>query len=176
MDLGIAGRSAIVCASSKGLGRACAIELARAGCQVVVNGRDAKLAEATAAEIRAETGAEVDRRRRRPQRRRGARGAVRRLSRARHSRQQQRRPAAARFRGDTREDVLAALEANMLTPIALAQAALPGMAKRGFGRIINITSAGVRAPIAAARRVRRRARRPHRFLCRAPRANTRATT
>src|SRR5271163_3394897 len=59
MDLGIAGRGAIVCASSKGLGRACAMELARAGCRVVVNGRDAIRLEATAAEIRAATGAEV---------------------------------------------------------------------------------------------------------------------
>ena len=59
MDLGIAGRTAIVCASSKGLGRACATELARAGCKVVVNGRDAKIADATAAEIRAATGADV---------------------------------------------------------------------------------------------------------------------
>ncbi len=53
MDLGIAGRGAIVCASSKGLGRACAMELARAGCHVVVNGRDASRANATADEIRA---------------------------------------------------------------------------------------------------------------------------
>src|SRR5271156_3818614 len=59
MDLGIGGRGAIVCASSKGLGRACAMELARAGCRVVVNGREAIRLEATAAEIRAETGAEV---------------------------------------------------------------------------------------------------------------------
>ena len=59
MDLGIDGRAAIVCASSKGLGRACATELARAGCRVVINGRDAATAERTAAEIRAETGAEI---------------------------------------------------------------------------------------------------------------------
>src|SRR5256885_2229922 len=52
MDLGIAGRTAIVCASSRGLGRACATELARAGCRVVVNGRDAAVLERTAAEMR----------------------------------------------------------------------------------------------------------------------------
>ena len=59
MDLGIAGRSAIICASSKGLGKACALALARAGCNVVVNGRDAARAEATAQEIRTATGADV---------------------------------------------------------------------------------------------------------------------
>ena len=51
MDLGIAGRKAIVCASSRGLGRACAQALAEAGCEVVINGRDAKTLEATAADI-----------------------------------------------------------------------------------------------------------------------------
>jgi 3-oxoacyl-[acyl-carrier protein] reductase len=59
MDLGIAGRKAIVCASSKGLGRACAMALAQAGCAVLVNGRDSARLEATAREIRAATGAHV---------------------------------------------------------------------------------------------------------------------
>src|SRR5262249_5563827 len=59
MDLGIAGRKAIVCASSRGLGRACATRLAEAGCEVVVNGLDPKRLEATAADIRAQTGAKV---------------------------------------------------------------------------------------------------------------------
>src|SRR5205809_3578280 len=59
MDLGIAGRKAIVCASSRGLGRACAMRLAEAGCEVVVNGRDAARLDATAADIRKATGAKV---------------------------------------------------------------------------------------------------------------------
>ena len=59
MDLGIAGRNAIVCASSQGLGRACATELARAGARVAINGRDAELLEQVRDEIAAETGAEV---------------------------------------------------------------------------------------------------------------------
>ena len=59
MDLGIAGRKAIVCASSRGLGKACARALAEAGCEVVINGRDAKTLEATAAEIAKPTGAKV---------------------------------------------------------------------------------------------------------------------
>jgi 3-oxoacyl-[acyl-carrier protein] reductase len=148
MDLGIAGRSAVVCASSKGLGRACALQLARAGCRVVINGRDAATAEKTAEAIRTETGADV-------------------LIVAGDLNQPAVRdalfaacpepdilvnnnggPPPRDFEAISRDDLLAGLEGNMLTPIALAQRALPGMAARGFGRVINITSASVRAPIA----------------------------
>ena len=126
MDLGIAGRWAIVCASSKGLGKGCALALAEAGCHVVVNGRDAARLEATAEEIRA-----------RPARKSSpspatsaipnSRGSARGLSGARHSRQQQRR-AAARSRSSaiTREEILRGLEANMLTPIALSAGGAAG--------------------------------------------------
>jgi 3-oxoacyl-[acyl-carrier protein] reductase len=148
MDLGIAGRSAIVCASSKGLGRACATELARAGCRVIVNGRDAALAEKTAAEIRSETGADVV----------VVAGdlnseAVREALLAACPEpdilvNNNGGPPPRDFEALTRQDVLAALESAMLTPIALAKAVLPGMAARGFGRVINITSAGVLSPIA----------------------------
>ena len=148
MDLGIAGRGAIVCASSKGLGRACAMELARAGARVVVNGRNAAQAEDTAADIRAATGAEVtvvpgdlndpavlealiD-----------ACPAPDILVNNNGG------PPPKAFDDLTREDILAGIEANMLTPIALIQRVAPGMASRKFGRIINITSASVRAPIA----------------------------
>ena len=148
MDLGIAGRGAIVCASSKGLGRACAMELARAGCRVVVNGRDAIRLEATAAEIRAETGAEVI-------------AVAGDLGDARVREvlleasptpdilvNNNGGPPRAEFEKITREQILNGIEANMLTPIALIQRVAPGMAERRFGRIINITSASVRAPIA----------------------------
>jgi 3-oxoacyl-[acyl-carrier protein] reductase len=148
MDLGIAGRGAIVCASSKGLGRACAMELARAGCRVVVNGRDAARAEATAAEIRAATGAEVtvvagdvgD-----PKVREALLEACPAPDILVNNNGG---PPPAGFDDLTREQILAGLEANMLTPIALVQRVAPGMASRKFGRIINITSASVRAPIA----------------------------
>jgi 3-oxoacyl-[acyl-carrier protein] reductase len=148
MDLGITGRGAIVCASSKGLGRACAMELARAGCRVVVNGRDAIRLEATAAEIRAETGAEViavagdlgDARVREVLL--GACPAPDILVNNNGG------PPRAEFEKLTREQILSGIEANMLTPIALIQRVAPGMAERKFGRIINITSASVRAPIA----------------------------
>jgi 3-oxoacyl-[acyl-carrier protein] reductase len=147
MDLGIAGRWAIVCASSKGLGRGCAIALAEAGCRVVINGRHAAPLEATAAEIRA-IGAEVV----------AVAGDVG-DAKVREALlaacpapdilvNNNGGPPPQPFGAITRDDLLRGLEANMLTPIALAQAVLPGMAQRRFGRIINITSSSVRAPIA----------------------------
>jgi 3-oxoacyl-[acyl-carrier protein] reductase len=148
MNLGIAGRTAIVCASSKGLGRGCATALAEAGCKVIVNGRNAAQAEATAQAIRAATGAEIivvagdvgD-----P----AVRAAL--LAAAPEPDilvNNNGGPPPASFEAIDRAKLLAGLEANMLTPIALAQAVLPGMAARKFGRVVNITSASVRAPIA----------------------------
>jgi 3-oxoacyl-[acyl-carrier protein] reductase len=148
MDLGIEGRSAIVCASSKGLGRACATALAQAGCKVIVNGRDAAQAEATAEAIREATGAEIivvpgD----------VGSAQVREALLAACPEpdilvNNNGGPPPAPFEAIDRAKLLAGLEANMLTPIALAQAVLPGMASRKFGRVVNITSASVRAPIA----------------------------
>lgn len=148
MDLGIAGRGAIVCASSKGLGRACAMELAKAGCRVVVNGRNGAQVEATAAEIRSATGADVA-------------VVVGDLNEAAVRDalidacpapdilvNNNGGPPPRNFEDITRDDLLAGLEGNMMTPIALIQRVAPGMASRRFGRIINITSASVRAPIA----------------------------
>jgi 3-oxoacyl-[acyl-carrier protein] reductase len=147
MDLGIAGRKAIVCASSKGLGKACALALAQAGCEIFVNGRDAKLLEATAAEIRSVGAAVV-----------AIAGdigdaAVRAAMLAACPApdilvNNNGGPPPQPFNAITREDLLRGLEANMLTPIALAQAVIAGMVERRFGRIINITSSSVRAPIA----------------------------
>jgi 3-oxoacyl-[acyl-carrier protein] reductase len=148
MDLGLTGRTAIVCASSKGLGRACAFALARAGVAVVVNGRDEARAEATAQEIRDATGSKVtvvagDL---------GQTDVRAKLLAACPSPDilvnNNGGPPPAPFEAITRESLLAGLEANMLTPIALAQAVLPGMAARKFGRVVNITSGSVRAPIA----------------------------
>ena len=147
MDLGIAGRWAIVCASSKGLGRGCAIALAQAGCRIVLNGRDSARLESTAAEIRA-FGVEVV----------SVAGDVG-DSKVREALfkacpapdilvNNNGGPPPQPFEAITREDLLRGLDANMLTPIALTQAVLPGMAQRRFGRIVNITSSSVRAPIA----------------------------
>ena len=148
MDLGVKGRKAIVCASSRGLGKACATALAEAGCAVTINGRDAVRLAETAKEIRAATGAEVV----------AVAGDLD-DSAARDALfaacpepdilvNNNGGPPPTAFVDLTREMILAGLEANMLTPIALIQRALPGMAARRFGRIVNITSASVRAPIA----------------------------
>jgi 3-oxoacyl-[acyl-carrier protein] reductase len=147
MDLGIAGRSAIVCASSKGLGRACAMELARAGCRVVVNARDREVLKATAADIRAATSAEVievcgDLSN--PDVREALLSACPAPDILVNNNGG---PPRASFYDLTREQILRGIEANMLTPIALIQRVAPGMTQRRFGRIINITSASVRAPI-----------------------------
>jgi 3-oxoacyl-[acyl-carrier protein] reductase len=147
MDLGIAGRKAIVCASSKGLGKACAMALAEAGCVVFVNGRDAERLEATAREIGA-AGASVV----------AIAGdigdpAVRdRLLAACPEPDilvnNNGGPPPQPFDAITREDLLRGLDANMLTPIALTKSVVAGMKARRFGRIVNITSSSVRAPIA----------------------------
>jgi 3-oxoacyl-[acyl-carrier protein] reductase len=147
MDLGIAGRKAIVCASSKGLGKACALALAEAGCDVVVNGRDAKLLAATADEIRT-TGVAVvaipgdigD-----PSVRTAMLAACPAPDILVNNNGG---PPPQPFDAIKREDILRGLEANMLTPIALAQAVIPGMIERRFGRIVNIPSSSVRASIA----------------------------
>ena len=146
MDLGISGRKAIVCASSKGLGKACAMALAQAGCEVVVNGRNADRLEATAQEIRA-AGAVVvavagdlgD-----PEVRAALLAACPAPDILVNNNGG---PPPQPFNAITRDDLLRGLDANMLTPIALTQAVVAGMASRRFGRIINITSASVRAPI-----------------------------
>jgi 3-oxoacyl-[acyl-carrier protein] reductase len=147
MDLGIAGRKAIVCASSKGLGKGCAMALAEAGCEVFINGRDAKVLDATADEIRA-TGAKVV----------AVAGdigdpAVRAAMLAACPAadilvNNNAGPPPQPFDAIKRDDLLRGLEANMLTPIALVQAVIGGMRARRFGRIVNITSSSVRAPIA----------------------------
>jgi 3-oxoacyl-[acyl-carrier protein] reductase len=148
MDLGIAGRKAIVCASSKGLGRACARALAEAGCEIVLNGRDSEALARTSAELRAATGVSVheilgdldD-----PETRAKLIAAC---PEADILVNNNGGPPYKDFASIAREDILKGVESNMLTPIALVQAVAPGMAARKFGRIVNITSASVRAPIA----------------------------
>jgi 3-oxoacyl-[acyl-carrier protein] reductase len=148
MDLGIAGRKAIVCASSKGLGRACAMALAEAGCEIVVSGRNADelartgkaISESTGAAVREVPGDLDD-----PATREALIAAC---PEADILVNNNGGPPFKPFAAITREDVLKGVQSNMLTPIALVQALLPGMAARKFGRIVNITSGSVRAPIA----------------------------
>ncbi|MDA8986148.1 SDR family oxidoreductase [Luminiphilus sp.] len=147
MDLGIRGRRALVCASSKGLGKGCAEALAGEGVDLVLNARGAESLEATAANIRATYGVSV-------------------VAVAADITTEAGQAAVLDAAGDVdilvtnaggpppgmwsdwgRDDFIAAFDANLLTPIALIKALLPGMMDRGWGRIVNITSVAVKAPI-----------------------------
>ncbi|MEM7121853.1 MAG: SDR family oxidoreductase [Pseudomonadota bacterium] len=147
MDLGLAGKSAIVCASSKGLGKGCAMALAREGVDVVINGRTAETVEATAREIASETGvravpvpADVTTEAGRQALLDACPGPDILVNNAGG-------PPPGDFRDWDRDDWITALDANMLTAIFLIKATVDGMIDRGFGRIVNVTSAGVKSPI-----------------------------
>ena len=147
MDLGLKGKTALVCASSKGLGLGCARALAEAGVDLVMNARGAEALAASAAAIREEFGVKV-------------------TEVAADVTSDEGRAAVLAAAGDVdilvtnaggpppgvwsdwdRDDFIKALDGNMLTPIALMKALLPGMMARGWGRVINITSQSVKAPI-----------------------------
>jgi len=147
MDLGIKGKRALVCASSKGLGRGCAEALAEAGVNLVMNARGAEALEATAAYIRGQYGVEVvtvacdvtteagratllD-----------AAGSIDILVTNAGG------PPPGSWQDWGRDDFIAALDANMLTPIALMKALMPSMMEAGWGRVVNITSVSVKQPI-----------------------------
>ncbi len=147
MDLGIRGKRALVCAGSKGLGRGCAEALAAAGVEIVLNARGTQALQATAqairdrhqvavtaiaADITTEAGrAEVL----------AAAGPLDILVTNAGG------PPPGLWSEWSRDDFIRAIDANMLTPIALMQAALPGMMAKGWGRVVNITSQSVKAPI-----------------------------
>ncbi|MBU9698586.1 SDR family oxidoreductase [Rhodobacteraceae bacterium HSP-20] len=148
MDLGIRGKRALVCASSKGLGRGCAEALAAAGVDLVLNARGAEALEATAAAIRAAHGvqvvtvaADVTTEAGRAEVLAAAAGVDILVTNAGG-------PPPGMWSDWTRDDFIKALDANMLTPIALMQALLPAMMERGWGRVVNITSQSVKAPVA----------------------------
>lgn len=147
MDLGISGKRAIVCASSKGLGRGCAMALAGAGVDLVLNARGAEALEKTAQEIRDRHNVNV-------------------TTVAADITTEEGRASVLEAAGDIdilvnnaggpppgfwtdweREDFIKALDANMLAPIAMMKALLPDMIDRKWGRVVNITSASVRSPI-----------------------------
>jgi len=148
MDLGLKGRQAVVCASSQGLGRACALELARAGCTVVVNGRDQAALERTAGEIRAETGAEVIAVAGDVATRAGQDALLHAVPRVDILVNNNGGPPFRDFREIDREALLAGVVGNMAAPIELVQRVIDGMVERRFGRIVNITSASVKMPLA----------------------------
>ena len=147
MDLGIKGKRALVCASSKGLGRGCAAALAEAGVELVMNARGAEALEAAAETIRSQHGVKV-------------------TTVAADITTEDGRANVLEVAGDIdilvnnaggpppgmwsdwdREDFIKALDSNMLTPIALIKALVPAMMERGWGRVVNITSQSVKSPI-----------------------------
>jgi 3-oxoacyl-[acyl-carrier protein] reductase len=148
MDLGIEGRSAIVCASSKGLGRACATELARAGARVAINGRDAELLERVRGEIAAETGAEVVAIAGDMSTPEGRAALLAAFPEVDILVNNNGGPPPRDFRAVDHDAMIAGLEANMIAPIALIQAVIDAMVERRFGRIVNITSGSVKMPLA----------------------------
>ena len=148
MDLGISGRSAIVCASSRGLGKACARALAEEGCRVVVNGRDAAVLEATAVELRAATGAEIVAVAADVGTREGQDALLAACPAPDILVNNNAGPPSKDFRQLDRDAMVAGVAANMITPVELIQRVIDGMIERRFGRIVNITSSSVKAPLA----------------------------
>jgi len=147
MDLGIAGRTAIVCASSRGLGRACATALAAAGVRVVVNGRNPAVLERTRSEIAAATGMEVIAVAADLSTEEGRAALIEAAPQPDILVNNNGGPPPRDFREVDHEAMLAGLEANMIAPAMLIRAVLDGMVERRFGRIVNITSGSVKAPL-----------------------------
>jgi len=147
MDYGIAGRKAIICAASKGLGRACAMSLAREGVEVVITARTAEALEQTAEEIRRETGAKVITVAGDITTEAGRAAALAACPEPDILVNNAGGPPHGDFRDWERDDWIKAVDGNMLTPIFLIKAVVDGMCARGFGRIVNITSASVKSPI-----------------------------
>jgi 3-oxoacyl-[acyl-carrier protein] reductase len=148
VDLGIKGRRALVCASSKGLGRACAMALAAEGVHVTLTARGAEALAKAAADIRkahpsvtvTEVAGDITTQA-------GREAALKACPDPDILVNNAGGPPPGDFRNWTRDDWIKALDANMLTPIELIKATVDGMMARKFGRIVNITSAAVKAPI-----------------------------
>ncbi|MFN7087451.1 MAG: SDR family oxidoreductase [Burkholderiales bacterium] len=147
MDLGIEGRNALVCAASKGLGKACAVSLAREGVNVTIVARTRETLDATADEIRALGGGRVTAIAADITTAEGRAAALAACPAPDILVNNAGGPPPGDFRKWTREDWIKAIDANMLTPIELIKATVDGMIARRFGRIVNITSSSVKAPI-----------------------------
>ena len=147
MDLGIAGRKAIVCASSRGLGRACAMRLAEAGCEVVVNGRDPNRLDATAADIRKATGAKVLAVAADVATPEGQASLFAACPEPDILIANNAGPPFRDFRELDRQKMIDGVIGNMIVPVELLQRAIDPMIKNKFGRIVNITSGSVKMPL-----------------------------
>jgi 3-oxoacyl-[acyl-carrier protein] reductase len=146
MDLGLSSRKAIVCASSRGLGRACASALAREGCTVIINGLDEERLKSTAEQIGAQTGAPVFSVAADINTADGRERLIAACPDADILVNNNAGPPPGTLADWDRDAWLGAVEANMLAPILLIRTVVPGMRRRRFGRIVNITSAMVKSP------------------------------
>ena len=147
MDLGLKGRTAIICASSRGLGKACALSLAREGVAVVINGRDEKTLAATRDEIIKATGAKVTAVAADVGIREGQDALLAACPSPDILVNNNGGPPLKDFRELDRDALLAGVVQNMETPIELIQRVVPSMLQKKFGRIVNITSISVKMPI-----------------------------
>ena len=146
MDLGIRGKTALVCAASKGLGKGCAASLAREGVNLVITARGAEALEATAAELK-KFGVDVKAVAGDITTAEGREAALKACPSPDILINNAGGPPPGDFRDWDRETWIKALDANMITPILLMRAVVDGMIARKFGRIVNITSGAVKAPI-----------------------------
>ncbi len=147
MDLGIEGRKAIVCASSRGLGRACALALAEAGVSLVINGRDPAALDEAAEDIRRATGVDVTAVAADISSPEGQDALLAACPDPDILVNNNGGPPFLDFRALDREALLDGVTMNMVTPIELIQRVIDPMAANGFGRIVNITSVGVKMPL-----------------------------
>jgi len=148
MDLGIRGRKAIVCASSRGLCRACAFALAQAGCELVVNGRNAKAVEDTATELRSLYKASVHAVAADVATKEGQQTLLAACPEPDILVNNNAGPPFRDFRQLTREQMIDGVIANMIVAIELTQKVIEAMTRKRFGRIVNITSGSVKMPLA----------------------------
>ncbi len=147
MDMGISGKLALVCASSRGLGLGCAEALAAEGVNLVMNARGAEALEAAAEAIRRAHGVEVRTVAVDVTTPEGQQAVLEAAEGAEILVNNAGGPPPGMWTDWEREDFIKALDANMLTPIALIKGLVPAMMERGWGRVVNITSQAVRAPI-----------------------------
>jgi 3-oxoacyl-[acyl-carrier protein] reductase len=149
MDFGIGNKRALVCASSKGLGRGVAEALAAEGVDLVLNARGIDALEATAESIRSRFGVSVETVAADITTEAGREAVLRVAGGVDILVTNAGGPPPGAWMDWNRDDFIAALDANMLSAIALIQALVPGMMERGWGRVVNITSRAVKAPLAA---------------------------
>jgi 3-oxoacyl-[acyl-carrier protein] reductase len=147
MDLGIQGKNALVCGASKGLGRGCASSLAREGCRVTIVARNREQLEKAAEEMRRASGATITAVAADITTADGRAAALAACPQPDILVTNAGGPPPGDFRKFGRDDWLKAIDGNMLTPIELIKATIDGMIARRFGRILNITSSAVKAPL-----------------------------